>query len=138
LSATAGTLAPGETAVVTVSIGAAANALAAGSYADTVSFVNTTDGAGSTTRPVSLTVSAGPVLAVSPSGRDVPYTAGTATFEVSNAGGGSLTWTAAVVAGGGWLSIASGSGGTGDGTITVAFSVNQLSSERVGIVRVTA
>lgn len=138
LSATAGTLAPGETATVTVSIAAVANTLAPGDYADTVSFVNTTGGAGSTTRPVSLAVSAGPILAVSPSGRDVPYSAGTATFEVSNAGGGSLTWTAAVVAGGSWLSIASGSGGTGDGTISVAFTVNQLSSERVGIIRVTA
>jgi hypothetical protein len=138
LSATSGTLASGATATVTVSINAAANALAAGTYADTVTFTNTTNGTGNATRPVSLAVSADPVLAVSPSGRGVAFTSGTTTFEVANAGGGTLNWTAAVVAGGSWLTIASGAGGTGGGTITVAFADNRTASERVGIVRVTA
>src|SRR5439155_683779 len=57
LSATNGTLAPGSNTSVTVSINGNANTLAAGSYSDTVSFTNTTNGAGSTTRPVSLIVS---------------------------------------------------------------------------------
>lgn len=56
LSSTAGTLAPGSNATVTVSINANANSLSAGSYSDTVVFTNTTNGAGSTTRPVSLIV----------------------------------------------------------------------------------
>jgi endonuclease/exonuclease/phosphatase family metal-dependent hydrolase len=56
LSATAGTLAPGSNTTVTVSINTSANSLASGNYSDTVSFANTTDGVGSTTRSASLTV----------------------------------------------------------------------------------
>ena len=250
LSAVSGTLTPGATAAVTVSINAAANSLAAGTHNDTVSFTNTTNGSGNTTRAVTLTVSSpAGALAVTPAGglsrprvsvggpftpsslaytpaehgRDVDrldgrenadlddacrrspgrwppgrpprspsrstprptpsrpaptptpsssptrpteratrpgrspstsapvpsspslrpdgtstFAAGTTTFDVSNAGGGTLNWTAAVVAGGRWLTIASGASGTGDGTITVAFADNRTSSERVGIVRVTA
>ena len=58
LSATSGTLAPGAGTSVTVSINANANSLTAGSYSDTVLFTNTTNGAGSTSRAVSLNVSA--------------------------------------------------------------------------------
>ncbi len=138
LSAVSGTLAAGATASVTVSINAAADLLAAGTYNDTVTFTNTTNGAGNTSRPVALTVTAGPALTVAPSNRDVQFAAGTTTYAVSNAGGGTLTWTAAVVAGGAWLAITSGSGGTDSGTITVAFAENRTSSERVGIIRITA
>ena len=66
------------------------------------------------------------------------YDAGTTTFEVSNTGGGTMDWTAAVVAGGDWLTVSSGTSGTGDGTVTVAFAANRTSWERVGILRVTA
>ncbi len=138
LSATSGTLAAGATATVTVSINAAANSLAVGAYSDTVSFTNTTNGTGNTTRPVALDIGVGPVLSVSPSGRNVTSDSGTTTFDVSNTGGGTMNWTAAVVAGGDWLTVSSGASGTGDGTVTVAFAANRTSSERVGILRVTA
>jgi PKD repeat protein/endonuclease/exonuclease/phosphatase family metal-dependent hydrolase len=56
LSSTSGTLAPDSNTTVTVSLNANANSLSAGGYSDTIIFTNTTNGAGSTTRPVSLTV----------------------------------------------------------------------------------
>jgi hypothetical protein len=51
-----GTLAAEESILVTISINSKANSLAFGSYSDTVSFANTTNGTGATTRSVSLTV----------------------------------------------------------------------------------
>ncbi len=56
LSTTGGTLAAGASTTVTVSINSAANTLTAGSYADSVSFVNTTTGNGNTSRGVALTL----------------------------------------------------------------------------------
>jgi PKD repeat protein len=56
LSSTSGTLAADSNTTVTVSLNANANSLFAGDYSDTVIFTNVTNGVGSTTRPVSLTV----------------------------------------------------------------------------------
>ncbi|MBN1491134.1 MAG: PKD domain-containing protein [Phycisphaerae bacterium] len=56
LSATSGSLAAGASTTVTVSINSGANSLAAGSHNDTVTFTNTTNGSGNTTRTVALTV----------------------------------------------------------------------------------
>ena len=56
LSATSGVLSVGASTNVTVSVSAAANSLAAGSYSDTVTFTNTTNGIGTTNRSVILTV----------------------------------------------------------------------------------
>jgi len=56
LSATSGTLAPDSNTIVTVFLNANANSLSAGGYSDTIIFTNATNGAGSTTRAVSLTV----------------------------------------------------------------------------------
>ena len=85
-----------------------------------------------------LTVNPGPDLAVLPASRQVTFVAGTTTFAVSNAGGGTLNWTATVVAGGEWLTIVSGSSGTGDGTITAAYAESLTTSPRTGTVRITA
>lgn len=56
LSATSGTLAAGANTNLTVSINSNATSLDANSYADTVTFTNTTNGSGNTTRSVDLTV----------------------------------------------------------------------------------
>jgi hypothetical protein len=53
LSATSGTLAPNDSVTVTIQVGAAANALAVGIYADNITFTNATSG-NSQTRTVSL------------------------------------------------------------------------------------
>jgi len=50
------TLAPGASWSVVLSFTAAANSLAAGNYSDAVTFTNTTNSAGNTTRSVTLTV----------------------------------------------------------------------------------
>ena len=60
LSSAGGTLAAGANTTVTASINSGANTLAVGSYSDTVTFTNTTNGTGNATRPVSLTVTTAP------------------------------------------------------------------------------
>ena len=69
LSSSGGALAAGGTATVTVTINSGANSLAAGSYSDTVTLTNSTNGAGNTTRAVGLTVNAtSGALSVTPAG----------------------------------------------------------------------
>ena len=51
-----GSLAAGATAMATVSINSSASGLSVGGYTDTVTFTNTTNGDGTTTRAVGLTV----------------------------------------------------------------------------------
>ena len=71
LSATSGSLNSGASTTLAVSINEGANSLPAGSYSDTVTFSNVTNGNGNTTRAVSLTVNV-PVqtytVATSPAG----------------------------------------------------------------------
>jgi FtsP/CotA-like multicopper oxidase with cupredoxin domain/arylsulfatase A-like enzyme len=71
LSPSSGTLAAGANASVTVSISATANTLGIGGYNDTVTFTNSTNAAGNTSRVVNLTVNsstppAAPVLVALP------------------------------------------------------------------------
>jgi M6 family metalloprotease-like protein len=56
LSTTDGTLGPGDVAMITASINGNATSLALGGYNDTVTFTNTTNNHGDTTRGISLTV----------------------------------------------------------------------------------
>ncbi|HVM59821.1 MAG TPA: DNA/RNA non-specific endonuclease [Verrucomicrobiae bacterium] len=58
LSVAGGSLAPGVGTNVTVSINSTAYLLAAGNYSDTVGFTNITNGAGNTTRDITLTIAA--------------------------------------------------------------------------------
>ena len=66
LSSIGGSLAPGATATVTVSLSANADTLAVGSYSDTVSFINTTNGSGNTTRAVNLAVTTSQTSNIAP------------------------------------------------------------------------
>ena len=56
LSDSEGTLAPGTSTAVTVSINNNANTLVVGTHSGSVTFLNTTNGGGSTTRTVTLTI----------------------------------------------------------------------------------
>lgn len=56
LDATGGTLGVGASAVVNASINSSANVLSPGDWTDTITFTNTSNGTGSTTRAVSLSV----------------------------------------------------------------------------------
>jgi hypothetical protein len=64
LSATSGTLAIGATTTVTATLNASAATLDPASYSDTITFSNTSNANGDTTRSVSLTVNPHPVLSV--------------------------------------------------------------------------
>lgn len=82
--------------------------------------------------------SSGPLLVVTPPERTVAASAGDTEFHVRNAGGGVMSWTAAVVEGAAWLTIEAGTAGTQDGTIQVAVDRNPMLEERIGAIRVTA
>jgi len=77
-------------------------------------------------------------LLVTPINRDVVSGVGTTSFNVSNTGAGDMPWTARVVSGDTWLSVKSGSNGSGAGTIMCAFDANTSTSVRTGKIRVTA
>jgi len=101
LSATSGSVVAGASTTVTVSINSTAESLAAGSYSDTVSFVNTTTGDGNASRSVSLTANSAGQLAVVPAG-DLnasgtvggPFSPASIIYTLTNSGGSTLNWTA--------------------------------------------
>jgi uncharacterized repeat protein (TIGR01451 family) len=68
LSASNGTLAPASATTVTVAFGSGANSLPPGDYSDVVTFLNTTNDVGSTSRNVELAISVTPPCASAPSG----------------------------------------------------------------------
>jgi len=137
LSASSGTLAAGAGTNITVSINANANSLAPGSHSDTVSFANTSNGAGSTTRAISLTVTnTEPELSVSPatgltSGGSPggPFSPVSQTYNLTNVGGADLNWTATKTAT--WLNLSETSGTLSPGaatsvTVSIAASADSL------------
>jgi hypothetical protein len=76
-------------------------------------------------------------LVISPSSQTVTGVLGSTTFSVSNTGTGTIPWKAAITAGGDWLSISTGTGGTNTGTITCAYTANTGSASRTGTIQVT-
>jgi Metallo-peptidase family M12/Viral BACON domain len=130
LSATGGSLAPGESITVTVSLNAGANALAAATYNDTVIFTNMTNGSGDASRSVSLTVNSPGRLLVETAGDLLasgmvggPFTPGSAVYTLSNPGGTAITWSAGKATS--WLDLSATGGSLAPGaSTTVTVSLN--------------
>ena len=132
LSAASGSLAIGSATNITVSINTNADSLAGGSYSDTVSFTNATNGAGNTTRAVSLTVNSPAALSVTPatglsSAGNVggPFSPSNQVYALSNTGSVSMSWTASKTAT--WVTLSATSGslaGGGSTNITVSINAN--------------
>ena len=78
-----------------------------------------------------------PVLLVTPANMAVGAASGTTSFNVSNSGSGSLSYSANVTNGSSWLSIVSGASGGNSGTINVSYTAN-TGAQRSGTIRVTA
>src|SRR5207237_563644 len=114
-SATSGVLVAGASSNITAIINTNANGLGAGSYSDSVTFTNTTNGKGTTTRPVTLTVIAPANLAVTPgtglssSGiQGGPFSPSSQDYALSNTGSISLNWSASKIAN--WVTLSANSG----------------------------
>jgi hypothetical protein len=128
LSSTGGTLAAGGSTTVIASFGSGANSLTVGSYSDTISFTNTTNGNGNTTLGVSLTVNAS--MSVFPTGGLISsgyagglFTPNGTTYTVQNLGSATLKWTAGKKQS--WTTLSPTSGLISSGksaTVTVSFN----------------
>jgi hypothetical protein len=88
LSGGGGTLEPGGAALVSVAIGPAANLLVAGTYSDTVTFTNTTNHGGDTTRALTIIVSPpnNPPVASAGPDQTIEATGPTTYFTLNGAG----------------------------------------------------
>ena len=78
------------------------------------------------------------VLQVTPDTQTIGSEAGSASFQVDNAGSGTMNWTASVASGANFLSLTSGTTGTNAGTITVAAAANTGTEDRTGTIRIEA
>lgn len=114
VSLTNGTLAAGTNATVAVSINSGADSLAYGTYTDTVTFTNATNGNGDTTRPIDLTVSANPPPTVT--FPPPPSTSFSSPLQLSGTASSGVT----VIM---WTNAATGASGTAAGTATWAASI---------------
>ena len=131
-----GTLNPGATTTVVATLNAGAAGLVPGSFTDTVAFTNTTNGAGTTTRPVALTVLPAGELTVTPAVDFAatgpfggPFTPGSHAYTLTNTGDAPLSWTATTTSAP-WLNLSSSAGTLAAGaSTTVAGTVNAAATE---------
>jgi len=117
----------------TVNVNVTSASLAAGSYSGLITISSTTTGVQGSPQTVivSLTVTPPPpFLSITPSSRIMNFSTivgsnpSTQTFQVNNAGGGALSWTAVPSSAGNWISLSATSGAA---PATVTVSVNALS-----------
>jgi uncharacterized repeat protein (TIGR01451 family) len=152
LSSTSGTLAPGQATTITAYIGSTANSLSAGNYTDSVTFTNLTNGTGTTTRGVSLTVVPVGILTVTPASglnsfgpRGGPFSPVSQVYSLTNIADGSLTWTA--TANSNWIALSATAGLLSPGAstnvvVSIAGAATNLARGRfngtIGITNVTS
>ena len=87
---------------------------------------------------LTATVVGTPILSVTPSSpQPVSAIAGTITLNVSNTGGGTMSYSASVTSGSAWLHISSGASGGNSGTIMVSYDQN-TGTQHSGTIQVTA
>jgi hypothetical protein len=79
----------------------------------------------------------GPVMRVRQEALSVHANETSATVQVENTGGAGLEWTASIVSGGSWLSVAP-SIGTGSGAAVLSCEANTHTNQRLGVVRMAA
>jgi tetratricopeptide (TPR) repeat protein len=134
VSSTGGTLAAGESTIVKVEIHENANGLSPNIYNDIVTFTNTTNGNGNTTRSVTLTVTSAPNPgnlsvtpdeAYSPSGqKGGPFNPSSKDYILENTGDTSIDYT--VSKNEDWLTLSSTGGLLAPGeTKTVTVEINE-------------
>ncbi|MCX6375827.1 MAG: lectin like domain-containing protein, partial [Armatimonadetes bacterium] len=129
LSATGGTLAPDESVVVTAPINSNASSLPDGVYGDTIAFNDVTNGAGSTSRAVNLTIkdaslAVTPTTAFASSGEvGGPFAPPSQIYTLTNTGYGTMSWT--ITKSQSWLDLSANSGSIPPGGSTnVTASIN--------------
>jgi alpha-tubulin suppressor-like RCC1 family protein len=77
-------------------------------------------------------------LSVTPEDRPVPIDSGDTSFNVTNAGTGTMAWSAEVVSGMNWLSIENGAEGSNNGTISCHYNANTTAFSRTGEIYIQA
>lgn len=130
-----GTIAPGGTTSVAVSLNANADSLPAGVHEDLIHFTNLDNGAGDTTRMVSLTVEGVGVLAVTPADQlnasgvvGGPFSPSSMDYQLTNTGDGALDWAASHSSA--WLSLSAASGNLAAGeSVGLTVSLNATASD---------
>lgn len=78
-----------------------------------------------------------PALSITPGSRAVTSAVGSTSFNVSNTGGGNISWTASVRPGADWATISNGATGLNAGVITVSYDANNQPVSRTATIRVT-